>query len=177
MADLDPAVAERILGEYPELLDQGRQEMSRPDRDEHYRDSGIRRMHDPHYLRAVVGQYRLLNQQGRGRPDEKLARRCDEIVGSYPPVRDQRTRALTDPWLRARMEPEQIVKLYDPEYLQRWVDARRRSDDPFSEQSLRLQRFVEAAKAGGVITATTTATGEVLDEWEVAPQRSHRPLN
>jgi hypothetical protein len=177
MDDLDPFAAERILGEYPELLDHWRQEMSRPDRDDHYRDSGMRRMHDPVYLAEVVRQHRLLTEGRAIGPDEKLARRCDEIVASYPPVRDQRKRHLTDPWMRARVEPERIAKLYDPEYLQRWVDARRRSDDPFSEKSLRLQRFVEAAKAGGVITQTDIATGEVLDQWEVGPRPGQRPLN
>jgi hypothetical protein len=177
MDDLDPTPAERVLGAYPDLLDQWRHEMARPDRDEHYGASRLREMHDPSYLREVIRQYRLLTEGSAGRPDEKLARRCDEIVASYPAVRDQRKRHLTDPWMRARVEPDQIAKLYDPEYLQRWVDARRRSDDPFSEKSLRLQRFVEAAKAGGVITQIDVATGEVLDQWEVGPQPGHRPLN
>ena len=54
MDDLDPTVAERVLGEYPELLEQWRREMDRADRDDHYRADGMRRMHDPIYLRNVV---------------------------------------------------------------------------------------------------------------------------
>ncbi|HJV12810.1 MAG TPA: hypothetical protein VJ625_02875 [Propionibacteriaceae bacterium] len=120
MADLDPTLAERVLGEYPELLDQWRHEMARPDRDEHYRDSGMRRMHDPNYLREVVRQYRLLTGSG-SRPDEKLARRCEEIVATFPPLRDERSNQLTDPWFRARVGPARIAEMYDPEYLERWV--------------------------------------------------------
>jgi hypothetical protein len=47
MADLDPTVAERILGEYPELLDHWRQEMEQPDPEDRYRIGAMRRMHDP----------------------------------------------------------------------------------------------------------------------------------
>jgi hypothetical protein len=176
MADLDPTLAERVLGEYPELLDQWRHEMDRPDRDEHYGASGLRRMHDPDYLREVVRQHRWLTVGTIGKPDPKLARRCEEIVAVFPPVRDERMHQLTDPWFRARVEPHYIADLYDPEYLQRWVDARRRSADPFSQESLRFERFMDVASAGGVITETD-AGGEVLDQWEVDAQRVDRPLN
>jgi hypothetical protein len=174
--DLDPTVAERVLGEYPELLDHWRQEMARPDRDEHYRDSGMRRMHDPIYLAEVVRQHRSF-LDGTSQPDEKLARRCDEIVAAFRPVRDERARHLADPWFRARVEPHHITKLYDPDYLERWVDARRRAADPFSELSLKFRRFIDAASAGGVVTETDIESGEVTDEWQVGPQPGDRPLN
>jgi hypothetical protein len=116
MDDLDPTVAERLLGEYPELLDHWRQEMSRHDRRDHYGDHGLRRMHDPAYLGEVVREHRSL-LDGTSQPDEKLARRCEEIVVTFRPVRDERARHLVDPWFRARVEPYDITKLYDPEYL------------------------------------------------------------
>jgi hypothetical protein len=176
MGDLDPTVAERILGEYPELIEHWRQEMERPDRDEHYRDSGMRRMHDPVYLSEVVRQHRWLTESA-GRPDEKLARRCEEIVAAFPPVRDERASHLADPWFRARVEPYDITKLYDPEYLERWVKARRRVEDPYSEVSLRIEQFIAVASAGGTITVTDIETGEVTDQWEIDPQPGDRPLN
>jgi len=177
MDDLDPTVAERVLGEYPELLDHWRQEMSRLDRDAHYRDSGMQRMHDPLYLTEVVRQHRWLTEESGNRPDNKLARRCEEIVAAFPPVRDERAGHLTNPWFRARVEPYHIAKLYDPEYLQRWVDARRRAADPFSEPSLRLQRFLDVVQAGGVLTEADIESGEVIDQWKVDPQPGDRPLN
>jgi hypothetical protein len=120
--DLDPTVAERILGEYPELLDHWHQEMERPDRDDHYGPKALRRMHDSVYLAEVVHEpCSLLN--GNSQPDEKLARRCDEIVAAFVPVRDERSRQLADPWYRARVEPYHITKLYDPE-LNRWSASR-----------------------------------------------------
>ena len=42
-------------------------------------------------------------------------------------MRDERARQLADPWFRARVEPYHITKLYDPEYLQSYVDIRRRA--------------------------------------------------
>jgi hypothetical protein len=179
MDDLDPAVAERVLGEYPELLDRWRQEASRPDRDDPYADGWHwrRRLHDPAYLSEVVRQYRFLTE-GRGAgPDEKLARRCEEIAAVYGPVHDERTEVLTDPWVRAHAGPKRIAELYDPEYLQGYVDARRRAADPFSEMSIRVREFVEVARLGGVITETDIATGEVLDQWEVSPKPGDRPHN
>ena len=75
------------------------------------------------------------------------------------------------------LEPYHIAKLYDPEYLQRWVEARRRTADPFSEPSLRLQRFLDVVQAGGVLTETDIESGEVIDQWDVDPQPGDRPLN
>ena len=95
----------------------------------------------------------------------------------YPPVRDERRFQLTDPWFRAEVKPERLAELYDPEYLQRWVDAWRRAADPFSESSLRVQRFVDVANAGGTFTETDGTTGEILDQWEAGPQPGERPLN
>jgi hypothetical protein len=109
MDDLDPTVAERVLAEYPELLDHWRQEMGRPYRDDYYRDSGMRRMHDPGYLSEVVRQHRWLTEGSAGRPDDKLARRCEEILAVYPPARYERRHQLTDPWFRARVEPKWIA--------------------------------------------------------------------
>ncbi len=174
--DLDPTGAERVLGEYPELLDQWRQEMDRPDRDDHYGPKALRRMHDPVYLAEVVHEHRSL-LDGTSQPDEKLARRCEEIVEAFPPVRDERARQLADPWFRARVEPYHITKLYDPEYLQSYVDIRRRGAEPFSEDSLRFEQFIALASMGGVITETDIATGEVIDQWEIGPQPGDRPLN
>lgn len=133
-------------------------------------------MHDSVYLAEVVREHcSLLN--GNSQPDEKLARRCDEIVAAFVPVRDERSRQLADPWYRARVEPYHITKLYDPEYLQRYVDIRRRGADPFSEDGLRFEQFMAIASMGGTITVTDIATGEVTDEWEIGPQPGDRPLN
>jgi hypothetical protein len=148
MDDLDPAVAEQILGEYPELLDHWRQEMEHPDPDDSYRIGAKRRMHDPVYLSEVARQHRWLTDETARRPDEKLARRCDEIVATFPPVRDERKRQITDPWIRAEVGPERIAQLYDPEYLQRWVNARRKATDPFSKESLRFDQFMAIASMG-----------------------------
>jgi hypothetical protein len=74
--DLDPTVADRILGEYPELLDHWRPEMEHPDPDDPYRIGAMRRMHDAVYLSEVVRQHRWLTEETAARPDEKLARRC-----------------------------------------------------------------------------------------------------
>jgi hypothetical protein len=175
--DLDPTVAERILGGYPELLDHWRQEMERPDLDDPYRIGATRRMHDPVYLSEVVRQHRWLTEETAARPDEKVARRCEAIVATFPPVRDERREQLTDPWVRAKVGPERIAELYDPEYLQRWVKARRGAADPYSEESLRFDQFIAVASKGGVLTATDIQTGEVVDQWEVGPQPGERPLN
>jgi hypothetical protein len=83
MDDLDPTIAERILGEYPELLDHWRQEMEQPDPDDPYRIGAMRLMHDPLYRSQVVRQHRWLTEEAGGRPDEKLA-----------PIRDERRRQL-----------------------------------------------------------------------------------
>jgi hypothetical protein len=171
--DLDPAVAERALGEYPELLDYWRQEMKRPDRDDHYGPKALRRMHDPVYLGEVVREHRSL-LAGTNQPDERLARRCEEIVATFPPVRDERARQLADPWFHARVEPYHVTKLYDPEYPQRHVDIRRKGADPFSEESLRFEQFMAIASMGAVITETDIATGEVTDQWEIGPQPGDR---
>jgi hypothetical protein len=175
--DVDPAVAERILGEYPELLDYWRQEMEQPDPDDPYRIGAMRRMHDPVYLSEVVRQHRWLTEEIASRPDEKLARRCEEIVATFRPVGDERREQLTDPWIRAKVGPHRIAELYDPEYLQRWVSARRRATDPYSEESLRVDQFIAVASAGGTITVTDIETGEVTDQWEIGPQPGDRPLN
>jgi hypothetical protein len=175
--DLDPTVAEQILGEYPELLDHWQQEMEHPDPVDPYRIGAKRLMHDPVYLGEVARQHRWLTDEAAGRPDEKLARRCDKIVATFPPVRDERKEQLTDPWIRAYVGPEKIAKLYDPEYLQRWVRIRRKGADPFSKENLRIEQFIALASAGGTITVTDIATGEVTDEWEVGPQPGDRPLS
>jgi hypothetical protein len=177
MDDLDPTIAERILGEYPELLDHWRREMEQPDPDDPYRIGATRRMHDPAYLSEVVRQHRWLTEESAGRPDEKLARRCKEIAATFPPVRDERKRQLTDAWVRAKVGPERITKLYDPEYLERWINARRSAADPYSEESLRFEQFIAVASAGGVITVTDIETGEITDQWEIGPQPGDRPLN
>jgi hypothetical protein len=179
MDDLDPTVAERVLGEYPELLDRWRQEASRPYRDDpyvvgwHWR----RRLQDPAYMSEVVRQHRHLTEGRAARPDEKLARRCEEIAAGYAPVREERTKVLTDPWVRAHVGPRRIAELYDPEYLQRWLKARRRATDPYSEESLRVDQFIAVASAGGTFTVTDIETGEVTDQWEIGPQPGDRPQN
>jgi hypothetical protein len=150
--------------------------MEQPDPDDPYCIGAKRRMHDSGYLSEVARQHRWLTEEPAGRPDDRLARRCEEIVAVFPPIRDERTHQLTDPWFRARVEPHYLAELYDPEYLQRWVDARRRSADPFSQESLRFRRFMDVASAGGVLTETD-AGGEVLDQWEVGPQPGDRPLS
>jgi site-specific recombinase XerD len=50
--DLDPTVAERILGEYPELLSQWREQVAAYKREQ--RDYELERAHNPVYLDAVV---------------------------------------------------------------------------------------------------------------------------
>jgi hypothetical protein len=100
-----------------------------------------------------------------------------EIVAAFSPVRDERREQLTDPWIRAKVGPDRIAKLYDPEYLQRWVNARLRAADPFSEESLRVDQFMAVASAGGEIIVTDIETGEVTDQWEIGPQPGDRPLN
>jgi hypothetical protein len=177
MDDLDPAVAERVLGEYPELLDRWRHEASLPNRNDPYRDGWVRRLNDPAYLSEVVRQHRHLTEGRGARPDERLARRCEEIAAAYAPVAEERTYVLTNPWMRAHAGPKRIAELYDPEYLQRWVDGWRKAADPFSEMSLRVKEFVDVARAGGVFTETDIATGEVLDQWEAGPRPGDRPLN
>jgi hypothetical protein len=109
MDDLDPTVAERILGEYPELLNYWRREMTNPDREEKYGVGGVRRMHNPAYLQKVVYQHRWLTDGPGDRPDPKLARRCEEIVATCPEYRDERARALSDPWTRAIFDSYWIV--------------------------------------------------------------------
>ena len=179
MDDLDPTLAERVLGEYPELLDRWRQEASRPDRDDPYVVGWHWRQHllDPAYLSEVVRQHRLLTEGRAARPDEKLARRCEEIAAAYAPVHEERKKVLTDPWVRAHVGPKRIAELYDPELVQRWVDGWRKAADPFSELSLRVKEFVELAGSGGVMTETDIATGEVLDQWEVSLRPGNRPHN
>jgi len=97
MDDLDPTIAERILGEYPELLDHWRQEMEQPDPDDPYRIGAMRLMHDPLYRSEVVRQHRWLTEEAGGRPHEKLARRCEEIAATFAPIRDERRRQLQIP--------------------------------------------------------------------------------
>jgi hypothetical protein len=109
MDDPDPTIAERILGEYPELLDHWRQEMEQPDPDDPYRIGAMRLMHDPLYRSQVVRQHRWLTEEAGGRPDEKLARRCEEIAETFAPIRDERRRQLTDPWVRANVGAEREI--------------------------------------------------------------------
>jgi hypothetical protein len=75
------------------------------------------------------------------------------------------------------VEPYHLATLYDPEYLQRWVDARRRAADPFSGLSLRLQRFMDVVQGGCVLTESDIESCEVIDEGDVDPQAGDRPLN
>ena len=83
--DLDPTVAEQVLGDYPELLDQWRQKVA--EYAQKPNDYSLWMAHQPEYLELVLQQHRWLTEGPGGPPDPKLERRCQEIVAPYPPYK------------------------------------------------------------------------------------------
>jgi hypothetical protein len=131
MGDLDPTVGERLLGEYPKLLDQWRRRINEYAQEPS--DYGLWRAHQPKYLERVVQQHRWLTEGPGDSPDPKLARRCEEIVARDPAVQQERAEALADPWWRAAAVGDggkMIIEFYDPDYLERLVERRQRTDNP-----------------------------------------------
>jgi hypothetical protein len=180
MDDLDPTVAERIFGEYPQLLDQWRQKVAVYAKEN--RRYELLRAYEPLYLEAVVRQYRWLAEGPGDSPDPKLVRRCEEIVASHAGVQKERAEALTDPWWRAAavaVGGKMIAEFYDPEYLEGLVERRRRTDNPFSEESLTLDRLATAIERGGTVTLTEIESGQVVDSWHLPgdPKRASRGEN
>jgi hypothetical protein len=72
-----------------------------------------------------------------------------------------------------------IAEWHDPEDLERRVEWQRRADNPFSEQSLHLDRLITALDRGGTITLTEIKSGRVVDQWEIPgdPKRASRGEN
>jgi hypothetical protein len=143
-------------------LNYWRREMTNPDREEKYGIGGVRRMHNPAYLQKVVYQHRWLTEGPGDRPDPKLARRCEEIVAACPEYRDERTRALSDPWTRAIFDSYWIGRWYDPEHLAADVHIRLNPRDPYSPEEIGYRNLVAMLKAGASLTISDIATGEVL---------------
>jgi hypothetical protein len=179
--DLDPTVAERILGEYPELLDQWCEQVAefaqKPN------DYSLWMAHQPEYLDLVVQQYRWLTEGPGDSPDPKLERRCREIAARHPVVQKEREESLADPWWRAAViagGSKMITEFYDPEFLEGVVKWRREvADNPFSEKNLHLDRLITALEHGGTITLTEIKSGRVVDQWEAPgdPKRASRGEN
>jgi hypothetical protein len=181
MDDLDPTVAEQILGEYPELLEQWRETVRQCRADLPAREYELKRAHLAYYLQLVVRQHRWLTEGPGDCPDPKLAQRCEEVVADYPPVRDERAAMLVDPWWRASASTDGgwlLAELYDPDYLERYVRARREGADPFSKSNIEYQEFSDALKTASEVTVTDLRTGESwVEQREPVRPESGAPYN
>lgn len=71
---------------------------------------------------------------------------------------------LSDPsWLRDL--PGRIPGYLDVANLQKIIAGRERLSNPFDPDNLRLDRFIEACKAGGEFVTENIHTGEVERRW------------
>lgn len=139
---LDAKAATDVLRPYPELLRQWQIEVCGPWKEGYGPGpGGLRRLHSPTYLRAVVREYLHL-RNGGDQIDPGLAARCDQIAAARREVTEQRRSYLSDPWARAQSadmlgyEPLTVALCYNPEYLQSRVEYFTRREDPFDEVSI-----------------------------------------
>jgi hypothetical protein len=72
-----------------------------------------------------------------------------------------------------------MAELYDPEYIEQAVHHRHRTDNPFSEENLKLDRLVEAIERGGDTMLIENKSGRAVASWHIPgePKRATRREN
>jgi hypothetical protein len=161
-----------ILGSYPELVEQWKAKMARPEMQEPGWEGTVKRYLDPLYLRRVAFEHRRLITGNIEQPGPELAAAIEAALQLHDRMRREREAALSDPWWRAMSyDYNGIAQFHDPELLRRRGECYRELDDPFSKASIRLRRFTEEFSAGGTFEVTENATGEVVNTMRIEGSR------
>jgi hypothetical protein len=172
--DLDPSIAEEILSPYPELWQQWKANVYRPDVLKHLGSGGLKRYHSPVFLRELVRQHRWLTDGPGDQPDPALEARCEAIAATWPGYAERRRQDLNDPWWRAApFGSRRIAEEYDPEHLERMIAGWRESADPYSEKSIKWREMKAMLRAGATLSLVDSETGEELSR--TTPQDTAGP--
>jgi hypothetical protein len=159
-----PSHVQEILGPYPELVEQWKAEMARPEMQQPGWEGTVEMYLDPLYLRRVAFEHRRLITGDIERPGPELAAAIEAALQLHDRMRREREAALSDPWWRAMScDYNGIAQFHDPELLRRRGECYRKLDDPLSKESIRLRRFVEEFSGGGTFEVTDDATGEEVN--------------
>jgi len=161
-----PPHVQKILGPYPELIEQWKAQMALRCMQEPGWSGTLKRYLDSVYLRRVASEHCRLIEGNIERPGPELAAAIEAALQLHTGMARQRIEHLSDPWWRAdSYEWNGIAEYHDPEFLRRLAHRCIAGDDPFSPESIHARELLEDLQSGGTYQVTNIATGEVVNTF------------